>query len=337
MKISIIVAVYNAEKYLHYCVESLINQTYKDIEIILVDDGSTDHSLPLCDDYAKKYDFIRVFHKENGGQSSARNLGIEKAEGDYLSFVDSDDMLHPQFCEIMVNVLNQTGLNIVACMRNKYDSYEKIIVKDVEPSFKILDTKDIIFDEFIRWKKHRFINTLGTKIVRKDLVQKYRFIEKLRDEEDTTLVLSLFLECEKIGFIEEILYFYFLSSGSVTRNKKNEIKNIGYLFESRKSIIEDLIKNNYPYINQGVSNIFVKCLSEYIWVLKPKDDFFEKERDALLKTFEPYEKYLEPYETYIYKAFKDKKYFIVYTLLSKIGVNIYKSRKNKLSKSQITI
>ena len=79
MKISIIVAVYNAEKYLYHCVESLINQTYKDIEIILVDDGSTDQSPLLCDDYSEKYDFIRVFHKENGGQSSARNLCIEKA------------------------------------------------------------------------------------------------------------------------------------------------------------------------------------------------------------------------------------------------------------------
>ena len=107
--VSIVVPVYNVEKYLKQCVESLINQTYKDIEIILVDDGSKDNSGKICDEYSEKYEFIRVIHKENAGLGMARNTGMENAKGDYVDFMDSDDYLKPDTVEKLVKALEETG------------------------------------------------------------------------------------------------------------------------------------------------------------------------------------------------------------------------------------
>ena len=103
--VSIIVPVYNVEKYLERCIDSLVNQTLKDIEIILVDDGSTDDSGNICDKYAKKDKRIKVIHKENGGLSDARNIGLSIANGRYLQFVDSDDFIHKQMIEILYNTI----------------------------------------------------------------------------------------------------------------------------------------------------------------------------------------------------------------------------------------
>lgn len=114
-KVSIIIPVYNVERYLHRCIDSVLNQTLQDIEIILIDDGSTDSSPDICDGYGSKYQNIRVFHKENGGASSARNLGIEKATGEYIGFVDSDDYISPDMYEKLYTALKDFDCEIAMC------------------------------------------------------------------------------------------------------------------------------------------------------------------------------------------------------------------------------
>lgn len=114
MKISVIIPVYNAEKFLHKCLDSVLNQTFKDYEIILVNDGSKDNSGAICDEYAAKYDFIRAFHKENGGASSARNYGMKLAQGEYINFVDADDWMELDMYEKLVNVAGD-GVDLVMC------------------------------------------------------------------------------------------------------------------------------------------------------------------------------------------------------------------------------
>lgn len=114
MKISVIIPVYNAEKFLHKCLDSVLNQTYKDYEIILVNDGSKDNSGAICDEYAAKYDFIRAFHKENGGASSARNYGLKLAQGEYINFVDADDWMELDMYEKLVNAAGD-GVDLVMC------------------------------------------------------------------------------------------------------------------------------------------------------------------------------------------------------------------------------
>ena len=114
MKISVIIPVYNAEKFLRKCLDSVLSQTYKDYEIILVNDGSKDNSGAICDEYAAKYDFIRAYHKENGGASSARNYGMRLARGEYINFVDADDWMEPQMYEKLVLAAGE-GVDLVMC------------------------------------------------------------------------------------------------------------------------------------------------------------------------------------------------------------------------------
>jgi glycosyltransferase involved in cell wall biosynthesis len=119
-KISVIIPIYNVEKYLSVCLESVINQTYQNLEIILVDDGSTDACPKICDDYATKDNRIKLIHKKNGGLSDARNIGVKHATGDLISFVDSDDVLSLYFYEKLINILEENDADIVECGFRKF-------------------------------------------------------------------------------------------------------------------------------------------------------------------------------------------------------------------------
>lgn len=114
-KISVVVPVYNAQDHLERCVKGLFAQTYQNLEIILVDDGSKDKSGAICDHLAQRDSRVKVIHKQNGGVSRARNTGMEAASGEYLQFVDSDDMLSPDFCSIMAKLLKESGKSMVIC------------------------------------------------------------------------------------------------------------------------------------------------------------------------------------------------------------------------------
>ena len=113
--VSVIVPVYNSEKYLNRCVDSILNQTYRSIELILVDDGSPDNSGRICDEYAEKDSRVRVIHKANAGVSAARNSGLEVASGDYATFVDSDDYIEPDMYSDMMEKVNQYNCDVVMC------------------------------------------------------------------------------------------------------------------------------------------------------------------------------------------------------------------------------
>ena len=123
-KISVIVPVYNVEQYLERCVDSIINQTYKNLEIILVNDGSTDNSGQLCDELAKKDDRIRVIHKKNGGLSDARNVGIDEAESELIGFIDSDDYIDEDMYELLINNMKNANADLSMC--GHFDVYNNV-------------------------------------------------------------------------------------------------------------------------------------------------------------------------------------------------------------------
>lgn len=128
--ISVIVPVYKAEKYLHKCVDSLLEQTFTDFEILLVDDGSPDKSGEICDEYAEKDSRIRVFHKENGGVSSARNLALDNAKGEFVMFLDSDDWLDNVCLDVCINTINDNVLDVLQFgFMYVYDTYQVSKVK----------------------------------------------------------------------------------------------------------------------------------------------------------------------------------------------------------------
>ena len=120
--ISVIIPVYKVERYLPRCIDSILSQTYKNIELLLIDDGSPDSSGDICDEYAEKDPRVRMFHKENGGVSSARNLGLDEAKGDYIGFVDSDDYIAPGMYEKLVELIEDNNADIAVC-RSSYIIY----------------------------------------------------------------------------------------------------------------------------------------------------------------------------------------------------------------------
>ena len=127
-KVSIIVPVYNVEKYIEKCLKSLVNQTLKDIEIIIVNDGTKDNSQRIVDKYTKKYDFVKSYIKENGGLSSARNYGLKYANGEYIAFVDSDDYVDKDMYEIMYNKAKSNDFDVVVCnLKYIYDSSASLV------------------------------------------------------------------------------------------------------------------------------------------------------------------------------------------------------------------
>lgn len=168
--ISIIIPIYNTAEYLVQCLESLIEQTYRNIEIILVDDGSTDCSLSICQKYASRYSFIKVYSQDNAGQGSARNLGVSKCSGDYIMFVDSDDWVEQEIVQKLYDNIVTSDSNISVCnyrrtYKNRFDCYYKIEEK-VSPN-RVVDLES----------EKGLLNQISTfacgKLIRKEIFDKY--------------------------------------------------------------------------------------------------------------------------------------------------------------------
>lgn len=217
-KVSIIVPVYNVEKYLNKCLDSLVNQTLTDIEIIVVNDGSPDNSKKIIDKYLKDYpDKIKYFEKENGGQGSARNLGLTKATGEYIGYVDSDDYVSVEMYEKMYQKAKENDADIVMCSHTIV--YEDSGKEMVEKLF--LKTNDN--------KTNCFFNNAGVcnKIYKKELLSNFEFRSKVWYE-DIDFVTKVIMNANKIDVIDEGLYYYLLRQGS-TMNNNNIEKNLDIL------------------------------------------------------------------------------------------------------------
>lgn len=223
-KISIIVPVYNVEQYLERMLNSLLNQTYKNLEIILVDDGSTDNSSKICDDYEKKDKRIKVVHQKNSGVSVARNVGIELATGDYIGFVDSDDVICESMYERLYNNMVNNDCEISVC---KYCTFDKVPKFDYSDSVKIFSTeaalRDIISDGVIT-------NFLWNKLFKKKLFDNIEF-PKGKIYEDMYVMPKLLEKASKLCFDSSKLYGYFVRQNSYV-NTYNNHKNINYLIFS---------------------------------------------------------------------------------------------------------
>lgn len=199
--LSVIVPVYNVEAYLEQCLDSIVKQTYKNIEIILVDDGSTDRSGDICDKYAVLYEFITVYHKENGGLSSARNYGLEKALGEYLAFIDSDDWVKESMFEVMVEGAIESEADVVICNCIRYFTQENQKAREIKEKNATI------------YKGQRAVIRLYSdfsacnKIYKKILFQNIRYPEgKLYEDARTTYRIA-----EKVNTLmvtPEPLYFY---------------------------------------------------------------------------------------------------------------------------------
>mgnify|MGYP003302353025 CR=1 FL=1 len=234
--ISVIVPVYNVEKYLDRCIESIVNQTYKNLEIILIDDGSTDNSPQICDELEKKDKRIKVIHKENSGVSSARNVGLDNAKGDYIGFVDSDDFIEKDMYSLMLKKIESTNSDCCFCDVRYVGicSNEEIHLWN-----KQLFSKQEILNVFFEFNGFNF--SVWNKLFQKNKIKKIRFNEKIFIKEDALFCLEYFNDIKKISHINKALYNYCFNDESALNNR-NIKKDITSLDASSRMI--EILKNN---------------------------------------------------------------------------------------------
>lgn len=334
MKFSILVPVYNVERYLEECLNSLINQTFKDFEIILVDDGSTDRSGQICDQYQKNYSNVNisVLHKKNEGLVSARRAGIKIAQGEYSVFCDSDDFLELDALQKLNKVLMQQDIDIVI-----YNGYE--VVQEGKRTFfenifeeGIIDCKTKVIDKLLLSYE---INSLCLKAVKTNLIDKdkdYKSFYSCNYGEDLLQTVPMILNARKIYYLNNKLYNYRITSGMMKKYNSNyyiSYKKVNQeIFELiRKSKLEDckeklaihLLVAAYGAISQfkfldKVDKIEIEKLSN--------DKDFRNAYESVLNT--KYNKYLNKKQKILLKAIYKKNYGII-----KVLINIAKVRNSK--------
>ena len=246
--ISIIIPIYNIMDCLEKCVDSCINQTYQNIEILMVDDGSTDGTGALCDKLKEKDARIRVFHKENGGSSSARNLGIENAKGEYLGFVDSDDFISPTMYEELMNAIIEHEVPIAQVSRDEIDDKgNKLPDVCTPPEKAFLCTSDEFMKELLM---HRGDCSFCTKLIKKDLFHDKRFpVGKLN--EDFYLLLQMLKEVNGIYILPGQYYHVFYRIGSNTRKKdKNEFSRVFMDIVENADVAQSIVDKHYPDLKE---------------------------------------------------------------------------------------
>ena len=283
-KISVIVPVYNVELFLSDCIESILNQTYKHLEIIIIDDGSTDSSSKICDNYALTDNRIRVIHQKNGGLSEARNVGLEYATGDVISFVDSDDLLHVDFYQKLLPILIENNLDIIECGYKKFTENSDIEIKFSNTKIEIFNTLaslELLMKEY-------FKQTVWNKIYRKEVLQNITFpVRKLHEDEYWTY--KVFGNSKKIGKVSYVLHFYRQQSDSIM-GKRYSLDRLDGLAALAERI--DYMKENFPALENLAVKIF--CLAS-LWHYQKIDQYLEIDpigiyRKRLVKSIKIYNK-----------------------------------------------
>jgi glycosyltransferase involved in cell wall biosynthesis len=255
-KISIIVPVYKVKEYLHNCIDSILKQTFTDFELILIDDGSPDNCGEICDEYARKDNRIRVIHKENGGQASARNRGLDVARGEYIGFVDSDDWIEPDMYELLYNLCSKNNCDIANCSSIiHYQGQEKKIINGGHPL--IIHDRNHAMRAMLMGELYDEV--VWTKLIRKELFNELRFTEGIMYE-DTDFTYKLIHKSNKVCCIGVPKYNYLKRENSTM---DRAVKNISI---DRVLIYENMfkfIKKNYPEL----ANIVVLKLANSAMVV----------------------------------------------------------------------
>ena len=258
--ISVIVPIYKVEKYLPRCVDSIINQTFADIEIILVNDGSPDRCGQICDDYALHENRIKVFHKENGGLSDARNTGIELAKGEYITFVDSDDYIAPNMLEHLMSNLEQYNADIVQCgflrvYENDTESITKTVITEKYGIDIVLTGIEALEDYFVT---ESFVDEIAcAKLYKTSLFKETGTTYPVgRIHEDTFTTYKLFYYSRIVVCSAEQLYFYLQRNDSIIGQKTHLLRGLS-VYEATKETVEFIESHNIDLTKQ-VQFFYVK-------------------------------------------------------------------------------
>ena len=214
-KLSVIMPVYKAEEYIYKAVDSILNQTYANLEVILVDDGSPDNCGKICDEYAEKDSRVKVIHKKNGGQADARNFGIEAASGEFIGFVDSDDYIEPYMYQEMIDYMQQNSLDIV-CGDTKQIKGKKIKFKPRHKENLIWNNNEAICENL----SGSLDNAVTNKIYKRKVIGDIRF-PKGRVYEDVATIYKFIYNADRVGYLAKGYYYYIKRKGSTISTSFN--------------------------------------------------------------------------------------------------------------------
>lgn len=266
--VSVIVPIYNVEAYLKRCVDSILNQTYKNLEIILVDDGSPDKCPEICDEYAKSDKRIKVIHKQNAGVSAARNDGLAIAQGDLIGFVDPDDCIHPSMYEEMVNYLVSQDCDLVSCGFSEFS--EDDIHSDIDLSSyykETLEQNAAIRKSFEG--NNQFIKYVWSLLIKAEVAKSVKFDCSLAYGEDTKYAYEVIMKTMYVGFIYAPLYNYFKNENGASSLSYLEryAKDIYLFYDIYLSVctIRDKATQKEAYL------FFLRIFSHHIFLFNKSD------------------------------------------------------------------
>ncbi len=247
--VSIIAPVYNTEKYLPRCLDSLLAQTYTDFELILVDDGSTDASPAICDEYAAKDGRITVIHKENGGVSSARNRGLEIAKGAYITFADSDDFLGGAHLETLVKLIvaEQADISVVGMAQEQADG---VFVPYYTPGHGYIFSQEEMLKNML--ENRYYTCSVCDKMFRREVLQGIRWDETVSHNEDLLFLYEVMKNCRRAAYTSDVCYYYCANEGSAVHSKFN-YKKMTMIDVWDKLLLENpdkqYVRNQYVRVN----------------------------------------------------------------------------------------
>lgn len=251
--LTVVIPVYNVEKYLDRCLKSILIQEWKNYDIILVDDGSTDRSPQICDDYVEAYDFISVIHKENGGLSEARNTGLSQAKGEYIYFPDSDDWLEPDTFIALAEALESQKFDIISFNREFVKGEEDVIISDPVET-QVFNGKDA----FVHMLKHSYITGFANdKIYRKSLFVDHDILfPKGKYYEDLGTNYKLFLSAKKVYATNQKYYHYLIDNPDSITQSWNE-KKFRDMFEFYKEVFySDFVRSQLNQEELHISQLY---------------------------------------------------------------------------------
>lgn len=269
--VSVVVPVYNVEKYLKKCIESILRQSYDNFELIIVDDGSTDSSGKICDEIKSIDNRITVYHKENGGLSDARNYGIDRANGDYITFIDSDDYIHEDFLKTLVELVVKynTDISIVGSVAlEEGKSVNEINTNKIIE--KCMNTEEALECMLLR---RGFGISAWSKLYKTDLFNDIRYPKGLLYE-DTYTTPYVIDKCDKIAYNSQKMYYWVQRQDSITHRKLAD-KDFK-LFDSFDELVK-FINKNYPNISEAaecryIDDSFITIMRRLVY----SDDYLEK-------------------------------------------------------------
>lgn len=237
--VSVIIPAYNSETFISDCIDSVLNGTYKNTEIIVVNDGSTDNTAKICDEYAARYSNIKVIHSENGGVSSARNKGIDAASGDYITFVDVDDKLTEDAIEVLVSASEKTGADVTAATTFRLGINDPLVKKISSNNVQIL-TDSV---EIIKKSVENLFQPVYAKLFRRDFIGDTRFVVGKKINEDTFFNFQCLLKSKSVAVVDNYIYAYVFNPASASQAPFSEkFYDIIYFKDEKVR----LLKENFP-------------------------------------------------------------------------------------------